>query len=81
MGVINFTADIWSSGVLRPYFAITGHWIAMIDGALKLKSALLAFHRLRGAHTGKRLAQITRHLLNRVGIIELKKVCYNTPLF
>ncbi|KAF9502868.1 hypothetical protein BS47DRAFT_1310589, partial [Hydnum rufescens UP504] len=27
LGKVSFTADIWTDGVLRPYLAVTTHWI------------------------------------------------------
>ncbi len=62
--------DIWGDHNRRSYLAITTHWIAMIHGttALELKAALIAFHRLRGDHDGKSLAEVVLQLLDRVGI-------------
>ncbi|KAF9493643.1 hypothetical protein BDN71DRAFT_1376071, partial [Pleurotus eryngii] len=45
-GKICFMGDIWSDQCLRPWFAITAHWITRnkCTGALKLKCALIVFH-------------------------------------
>jgi hypothetical protein len=61
--------------VLRPYLALTAHWIAENKkmGALQLKSALIGFHCVRGNHTGKVLAQTVLYLLDRAEIT--MKVC------
>ena len=62
--------DIWSDENLRPFLAITAHWIARITGttSLQLKAALIAFHRLRGNHDGESLAAAVLQLLDRAGI-------------
>jgi hypothetical protein len=70
--------DIWSDQNMRPYLAMTAHWIATIDGssALELKAALIAFHRLRGRHDGESLAQTVLQLLDRAGItVKVSTMC------
>jgi hypothetical protein len=53
---------------------MTAHWIAEnLDvenclRSLQLKVALIAFHRIRGRHTGKSLARTVLYLLDRAGI-------------
>lgn len=49
---------------------MTAHWIEREAGTnnLSLRAALLAFHRLRGSHTGKSMARTAMHLLDRAGI-------------
>ena len=62
--------DIWSDQNLQPFLAITAHWIATHEGTdtLKLKTALITFHRLHGKHDGASLADIVIELLDRAGI-------------
>ncbi|KAF9510406.1 hypothetical protein BS47DRAFT_1300302 [Hydnum rufescens UP504] len=37
LGKVSFTADIWSDSRLRPFLAITAHWIQRLDnGSLSL---------------------------------------------
>jgi hypothetical protein len=44
LGKISFTADIWSDPQLRPFLAITAHWIQHLDnGTLALRADLVAF--------------------------------------
>lgn len=45
--VFCLTADIWSSN-RRSFMGVTGHWILVVDGQLKRKSAGLACRRFRG---------------------------------
>jgi hypothetical protein len=67
-GKISFTADIWSSATLMPYLAVTSHWIAREDNLLVLKAALIGFHRLTKAHTGKNVAAAILAILDRASI-------------
>ena len=68
MGKISYTADAWSSATLQPYFAITAHWAYRdTDGSIKIKARLIAFHRIFGRHTGKKMAQLCIDLLDRAG--------------
>jgi hypothetical protein len=69
-GKISFTADIWSNQSRYPYLAVMAHWIGRdkVTQSLHLKSALIAFHRLRGSHNGERIARVVLHILDRVGI-------------
>lgn len=68
--------DIWSNQNLAPYLAITAHWIARVgEGrsgsrttSLRLKTALVAFHRLTGSHDGASLAQAVLQLLDRAQV-------------
>ena len=72
MGRISLTADIWSDSNMRPFLACTAHWIAKDDAssALKLKSALIAFHHLPGNHTGVNIATALLGILDRAGIAD-----------
>ncbi|KIK21605.1 hypothetical protein PISMIDRAFT_103927 [Pisolithus microcarpus 441] len=71
-GRISCTADIWSDEVLRPFLALTAHWIGKSEGtaSLQLKAALLAFHHLPGNHTGDYIAQKFLHLLDCAEVME-----------
>jgi hypothetical protein len=71
VGQISFTIDSWSDQSRKPYLAITAHWIAEHNdtGALRLKTALIAFHHIRGGHDGVSLAHVVLGLLNRAEII------------
>lgn len=52
---------------MRSYLAMTAHWVARHENGLQIKSSLIAFHRVRGKHTGKDLAKIVFDMLERVG--------------
>jgi hypothetical protein len=69
LGEISYTADVWSSASLNPYFAITAHWAYRddTDGSIKMKARLIAFHRIFGRHTGEKLGQLCIDLLDRAG--------------
>lgn len=72
MGRVSFTMDLWSGQGFQSYMALTAHWIAEVEGSmgfkLELKTALIAFHRLRQNHTGKSMARTVMHLLDRAGV-------------
>jgi len=70
VGRVSFTMDMWSDNPLRSYLAITGHWIARVEGtsSLQLESALIAFHQVRQDHSGESLANIVLRLLDRAGV-------------
>jgi hypothetical protein len=67
MGKVSVTMDIWSDQNLRPFLAMTAHWVAKVEGTttFQLKTALIAFHRLRGRHDGKTLAETVMDILDR----------------
>ena len=68
-GRVSFTIDLWSDQLQRPYLAMTAHWIAEAeDSTLLLKSALIAFHRMRQNHSGNKLAKTVVHLLDRAEV-------------
>jgi len=70
MGQVSITADVWSDQNRQPFLAMTAHWIAKVEGttSLQLEMALIAFHRLRGRHDGKTLAETVVKLLDRAQI-------------
>jgi hypothetical protein len=49
---------------------MTAHWIEVKDGKWKMKSAVIGFKSLSGAHTGENLGGYTVGLLDRVGIMD-----------
>ncbi|CAK5276396.1 unnamed protein product [Mycena citricolor] len=72
LGEISFTLDLWSSKGMYPYLAVTLHWLAR-NGQTKanyIRHALLAFRRVRGSHSGTRIARIMIQILSAAGIVE-----------
>ena len=71
LGLISFTCNIWSNQIWQPFLAVTAHWMARVDetSALKLKTALIAFHPLSSHHTGELLACALIALLDRAKIM------------
>lgn len=69
-GKISFTSDLWSDKKLRPFMALTAHWIAKEEKTLVLvlRVALIAFHHIPGSHTGKSLGSTLLHLLDRADV-------------
>jgi hypothetical protein len=84
MGRISLMMDTWSDQRIQPYLAITAHWIAIVGetSSLQLKSGLIAFHRLRKGHSGKALARVVMHLLDRAGItVKVSKIFHDRHPF
>lgn len=82
MGQVSITADVWSDQNRRPFLAMTAHWIAKVEGttALQLKTALIAFHYLRGRHDGKTLAETVLKLLDRAQITVKVSLLHEAPI-
>jgi hypothetical protein len=61
---------MWSSSNLASYLALTAHWIAQEEttGRLTLKSALIAFHRVKVKHTGNNIARALLYLFDRANV-------------
>lgn len=72
MGLISFMTDLWTDVNMRPFMAITCHWIEnkIVNGraTLCLCSDLIGFHRVPGKHTGEHLAEVFLYILDRLRI-------------
>ncbi|KAI6046648.1 hypothetical protein EDC04DRAFT_2597783 [Pisolithus marmoratus] len=75
IGVISFTADIWSTDKLDSYLAMMAHWIGHElggaqphSGQLAMKATLITFHCLPTSHMGKEIAKAILHLINHAEI-------------
>ncbi len=70
MGLVSFTTDLWTDLNMRPFMAITCHWIEnkVVDGRamLHLCSDLIDFHHVPGRHTGEHLAEVFVYILDRL---------------
>jgi len=66
--------DIWSDPNLRPYMAVTAHWIESFkdgkDEHLRLESALIGFREMPGHHSGEHLSTAFIHILDRLNITD-----------
>jgi hypothetical protein len=82
IGQISITADVWSDQNRHPFLAMMAHWIAKVEGtgALQLKTALIAFHHLRGQHDGKTLAENVIKLLDRAQITVKVKLLHEAAI-
>ncbi|KAI1788299.1 hypothetical protein LXA43DRAFT_1063663 [Ganoderma leucocontextum] len=71
VGRISFTCDLWSSVILRSFFAITLHYVAE-DGEhnIVLRSRLGAFHHILERHTGKNLAEQFIIVIEELGVLD-----------
>jgi hypothetical protein len=70
VGRVSVTMDTWSDQNRRSYLAMTAHWITRLKetGTLRLRAALIGFHRLHVGHDSKSLANVAIGLLDRAGI-------------
>lgn len=64
--------DIWSSQNRSSYLCITIHYLIYerpeAKSGLVLKSSILAFHNLRGKHSGENISKAVTALLRRAEI-------------
>lgn len=71
--------DLWSAKNRASYMCITVHYLVYERPDEKqdmvLKSSILAFHQLKGKHTGKNIADTVTKLLVRADI-DPRQVCY-----
>ena len=54
---------------MQPYLSITIHWLGPKESQIVLRQALLVFRRVRGSHSGERLAWIIFNICEQAGII------------
>ncbi len=79
MGKISFTMDVWTDIDMKPYMAVTAHWLQNTSQQqlrLTLHSDLIAFIHIPGSHTGERLAKVFIHILDCIKLGQSKKVCF-----
>ena len=78
---VSFTYDAWTLQPGDPYLSITGHYIDAPPSQpddWELKTEQLAFEEIKGRHTGKNMAEIISHTVERY---ELQgKVSFIDPL-
>jgi hypothetical protein len=82
MGRISFTMDIWTDLNLKPYMAVTAHWLEQstlhVSGRqqqkINLCADLIGFLHVSGGHSGERLAEVFLFILDRLKLA--KKVKY-----
>ena len=69
---------MWSDPDLKPYMAVTAHWLENVQSPsgekrLTLRASLIGFLHLPGTHTGERLAEAFFFIIKWTGLVE--KVC------
>jgi hypothetical protein len=62
---------MWTDPGLKPYMAVTAHWLelAQTQGGQKkltLKAMLVGFLHFPGTHTGDRLAKVFHYIITRI---------------
>lgn len=68
LGKISLTSNLWTDPELRPFMAITAHWIEDINGTLRLRADLITFHHTPGNHTGANTLKVFHEMVERAGI-------------
>jgi hypothetical protein len=75
LGLISHTLDIWTDPNLRPFIAVTAHWVQAVltplshGGSkykLTLRSEVIAFHNIPGRHTAEHLTHALLAILDRI---------------
>jgi hypothetical protein len=67
---------MWSDPDLKPYMAVTAHWVESVQSKgtqkkkLTLRADLIGFVHVPGSHTGDRLAQVFYFIINRMGLVK-----------
>jgi hypothetical protein len=74
MGKISFTMDIWTDFNLKPYMAVTAHWLEPRQQKINLRVDLIGFIHLPGSHSGDRLSDGFLFILDRLKLA--RKVMY-----
>ena len=70
---VSFTSDMWSDPDLKPYMAVTAHWLEYVQTSsggkkLTLRASLIGFLHFPGTHTGERLAEAFSFIIGRTGL-------------
>jgi hypothetical protein len=70
---VSVTLDGWSADTTKMGFlGMTAHWIEVKGNEWKMRSEVIGFKALSGAHTGENLGRYAVGLLDRVGIMDEK---------
>ncbi len=60
---------MWSDPDLKPYMAVTAHWLELGgQEKLTLRAELIGFLHFPGTHTGERLAEFLHFIITRMGL-------------
>lgn len=69
--IISFTFEAWTNDAQDPYLSITGHYISPSAANLfkwELRCEQLAFHPIKGRHSGVNMAKIITRVIDRYNI-------------
>jgi len=66
---------MWSDPDLKPYMAVTAHWLELVQlkngqKELTLRADLIGFVHVPGGHSGERLAQVFYFIVKRIGLVK-----------
>ena len=68
--------DIWTDINMKPYMAVTAHWLQSNNSKLTFCFDLIGFIHIPGSHIGECFAKIFLYLLDHVNLGKSKKVCF-----
>ena len=68
LGKVSFTIDMWSDPDLKPYMAVTAHWLKLVQEKLTLRAELIGFLHLSETHSRERLAESFYFIITRMGL-------------
>lgn len=68
-GTISPNWDLWTATHTKThYIGLVGQWISILSGDWKLRTEVLAFHKVVGDHSGRNLGRLVIKLLDRAGV-------------
>ena len=70
---MSFTTDMWTDPDLKPYMAVTAHWLQNVQSPggekrLALRASLIGFLHFPGVHTGEQLAEAFSSIIKQSGL-------------
>ena len=71
LGRVSIMNDIWSHQNLEGYMVITAHYCMKLKrtGKLEIKSQLVAFHHVKGSHTGVNIGEVFVKVIKEIGCL------------
>jgi len=73
-GMVSTTVDGWSVNMTSASFlGVTGQWMDVIYGKLRLHAEVIGFHEVSGDHSGETLEQYFMGVCEQVGIVNTQQ--------
>lgn len=74
IGLVHFTTDLWTTTDMKPYMAVTAHWIT---ASWESHSLLLDFFELPDNHTGENISTAFFKCLDEFDLIKKVSILIN----